>query len=146
MQSTIDLEFADGEYTFALPVPQINELQTKCGIGIGGLFKRVCSSVKVNDQLQPVMALGDAEFYLADILETIRQGLIGGGRGVVDNQEIQVTPAIANRLIANYVADKPLLPNLTLAASILSVCVVGYDPPKKDVPAEGPATVIVTAD
>jgi hypothetical protein len=145
MQAWIDLEFADGEYKFALPVPQINELQSKCGIGIGGLFRRVCSCISVNKDMQPVPVLANAEFYLADIMETIRQGLIGGGKAVVNGEEIQVTPAIANRLIANYVSDKPLLPNISIAASILSVCIVGYDPPKAE-PAQEPATEMATAD
>ena len=46
--STIELNFGDGAYTFALPLPQIAELQRKCDIGIGGLFGRVTKGCFVN--------------------------------------------------------------------------------------------------
>ena len=145
MQCQIDLEFADGEYTFALPLPQIDELQTKCGIGIGGLFARVYKGYhRVGDEI--VQVPDHAEFYASDIVETIRQGLIGGGKGIVDGAEVKVTPAIANRLVANYVLVKPLSKGWSTAASILAACIVGYEPPKKAPPAEGPAKQTVTAD
>lgn len=136
MQSTIDIDFADGLYTFALPLPQIDELQRKTGIGIGGLFNRVlkgCGQIG-NDVVQ---FPAHAEFYALDLVETIRQGLIGGNHAVVDGQEIKVTPGLANTLIQNYVAPpaRPLSDSWSLAASILGACVVGYDPPKKAKPA-----------
>lgn len=149
MQSTVELDFADGLYTFALPLPQINELQTKCGIGIGGLFARVykgITTIDEGDQKKVVYLPQFAEFHLADILETIRQGLIGGGKGVVDGEEITVTAAVANRLIENYVASKPLNPNWAVAASVLGGCVVGFDPPKKAEPDQAPAKETAKAD
>lgn len=149
MNSSIELEFADGEYTFALPLPQINELQTKCGIGIGGLYARIYKGAMVvgeGENAKSVLLPHLAEFHVADIVETIRQGLIGGGRATVDGAEIQVTPAIANRLIDNYVAGKPLHPNWSIASCILAACIHGYDPPKKAAPASAPATETATAD
>lgn len=144
MQSTIDLEFADGEYTFALPLPQINELQTKCGIGIGGLYARVIKGhVLIQGELYQDPA--HAEFFVQDIVETLRQGLIGGGKGMVDGAEVQVSAAVANRLIQNYVAGHPLKPFWAIAASVLTACVMGYDPPKKAGPAGKPAKPTATA-
>jgi hypothetical protein len=132
---TIDLEFADGSYTFALPLPQINELQKKTGVGIGGLFARVLKGcMNVGDDV--VLAPGQAEFYALDLIETVRHGLIGGGRGMVNGEEIKVTPAMANRLVDTYVLSRPLNESWSLAGAILGACIVGYDPPKKGEPAQ----------
>lgn len=143
---SIDLAFADGEYTFRLPIPRIDELERKCGapgpkIGIGEIFARVlngCVRDPVTEEV--VMVPAGARFHAVDLVETIRQGLIGGGRGVVNGEEIKVTPVIANRLVDNYVLDRPLSDSWSMAASILGACVVGYTPPKKDPPAEERAT------
>lgn len=134
MSNRIELTFADGEYEFALPLPRIDELQRKTGIGIGGLFARVlkgCIELKGNVIQMPQ----GAEFYALDIIETIRQGLIGGGRGVVDGKEIEVTSSLAQRLIENYVLTEPLNKSWSIAGAILGACVMGYTPPKKDQPA-----------
>jgi hypothetical protein len=144
MQSSIELDFADGCYTFALPVPQIQELQRKCEIGIGQLYARVIKGnvPRIKDGTQEVELIqvpAQAEFYILDIIETIRHGLIGGGKAIVNDAEIKVSEALANRLVATYVAGKPISEFWSLAASILIATVHGYEPPKKDEPAEGPA-------
>jgi len=135
--NTIELEFADGVYLFALPLERIDELQTKCKIGIGGLFQRLLKGC-ITDPLtgQVIGNPAASEFYAVDIIETLKQGLIGGGRGSVDGVEVKVTPLIANQLIRNYVLDRPLAESWSLAVSVLVACIVGYDPPKKDEPAE----------
>ena len=98
--STIDLEFADGEYHFALPLERIEELQRKCSIGIGGLFARLLKGCQKHPLTGQVVVNPSAgEFYAIDIIETLRQGLIGGGRGVASGAEIKVTPHVANQLI-----------------------------------------------
>lgn len=137
-RNTIDLSFADGEYTFALPLPRIDELQRKTGVGIGALFARVLKGcLQVGGEV--ILAPGGAEFYATDLVETIRQGLIGGGKGVVNGEEVAVTPTLASKLIENYVLDRPLSDSWSIAASILGACIVGYDPPKKDQPAKARA-------
>jgi len=137
MPSSIDLKFADGDYTFALPLPQINELQRKCDIGIGGLFGRVTKGCFLGpDGKEVFIDPGAGEFYALDLIETIRHGLIGGGKGVVNGEEIKVTPLIANKLVDAYVLGQPLRPSWEIAVSVLAACVMGYDPPKKDVPAQ----------
>ncbi len=145
MNCTIELECFDGEYTFALTLPRIAELQTKTGIGIGGLFARVLQGCAFDAKGQTVLAPAHAQFYVADLIETIRQGLIGGGKGTVDGQEIPVSPALANRLIDSYVANRPLGEAWQLAVAILGATIHGYDPPKKAGPAGEPATETATA-
>lgn len=133
MPNTIDLDFADGCYTFALPLARIDELQRKTGVGIGALFARVIKGChQVSGEI--IMAPATAEFYALDLIETLRQGLIGGNHGLVNEAEITVSPALAEQLIKNYVLDRPLSDAWSLAASILGAVIVGYDPPKKDEP------------
>jgi hypothetical protein len=139
MPNTIDLEFADGSYTFALPLAQIDELQRKCGVGIGGLFNRVIKGAHRSGE-DVVLAPGQAEFYALDLIETVRQGLIGGKRGVVDGKEIDVTPILARRLVDNYVLNQPLSAAWELAVAILGAVIVGYDPPGEAGPPGAAAT------
>jgi hypothetical protein len=148
MNASIELDFADGRYTCALPVPQINELQRKCEIGIGGLYQRLLKgrTPRLNDEtgmLEMGLNAEGAEFYIADIVETIRHGLIGGGRGEVNGAEVRVTEALANKLVATYVLGKPIYQYWSMAASILIACIYGYEPEKKDEPAQAPAAETV---
>jgi hypothetical protein len=131
----ISLAFADGEYDFFLPLPQIAELQRKCNVGIGGLYARTIKGAQIIHG-EVVLLPGSAEFYAADLIETIRHGLIGGAKGVVNGETVEVTPVLAGRLIETYVLNQPLKSAWDLAVSILGVCIMGYDPPKKDEPAE----------
>src|SRR5690606_22117530 len=74
--------FGDGERAFSLPPALILELERKTGTGIGGLCRRLFA----------------ADFHHADILETIRLALIGGGE----------SPEAAAGLVATYGAARPL--------------------------------------
>lgn len=148
MANHIDLQFADGEYRFALPLAQIDELQRKCGAGIGAIFSRTVKGAhQVGDDI--ILAPGQAEFYAHDLIETIRQGLIGGKMGTVDGKEVAVTPPTAQRLVNNYVLNQPLSHAWELAVAILGAVIVGYTPPEtpgkkgsaaaKETPSETPA-------
>lgn len=139
MANTIDLEFADGEYSFALPLERIDELQRKCGAGIGAIFARVLKGAnRLGDDI--LLAPGQAEFYALDLVETVRQGLIGGGKGMVDGKEVKVSPALAQRLVASYILNQPLSAAWEMAVAILGACIVGYSPPGEAAPAEEPAS------
>lgn len=119
------LEWANGEYLFALRLEQIEALESECrnphtgknGVGIAAIWMRLTSGT----------------WYVSDITNTIRLGLIGGGMGAVE----------AMRLVNNYVSTVPLSsikndrgPNspLVVAQAILAsamVGVVGDDPGKE---------------
>ncbi len=142
-RNTVEIDFADGVYTFALPLPRIDELQRKTGVGIGALFARVLKGChQVGNEI--VIAPTQGEFYAIDLIETIRQGLIGGAKGMVDGAQIEVTPGLAHTLIQNYVLVRPLADSWSMAASILGATIVGYDPPKKGEPADERATGTAT--
>lgn len=139
MANTIDLDFANGEYHFALPLVRINEMQVTCGDGIGAIYARVLKGVhQLGDDI--LLNPSEAAWRVLDIIEPIRQGLIGGGRGIVDGVEIKVTDDVMKRLMANYVYNRPLNDAWSLAISILGATIQGYDPPGGDAPGISPAT------
>lgn len=145
MQTSIELPFADGVYTFRLGLAQIDELQRKCGAGIGAIYSRV---LKGRVALSGSETLGDpsfSDFHLADVLETIRLGLIGGNSGLVNEQSAQVTPARATQLIDAYVKDQPLKAAWDMASAILFALMEGYEDKKKDPPAPVAETAKATS-
>lgn len=129
MQTHIDLKFADGTYRFALYLPQLQELQVKCGnVGIGAIYARVLAG-RVKDDVT-VGHPAFAAYHIDDLRETARQGLIGGALAWVDDQEVKVGPMRANDLIARYFDPLPLMEQWNIAAAILHAKVDGYVPPK----------------
>lgn len=135
MANYIDLPFADGDYRFALPIGQIDELQRKCDAGIGQIFSRVVRGA-MQDGGDIVLSPGKAEFFALDVIETVRLGLIGGGRAIINGQEVKVTTADVRRLMENYVMNEPLVEAWQVAVAVLGAVIVGYEPPSgKDRPA-----------
>lgn len=129
MQTHISLAFADGEYRFALGLSQIHEIQTKCKAGIGAVYARVLQG-RMPDQPEIGHPLY-AAYQVEDLQETIRQGLIGGGEGLVDGQVVTVSATRANDLIARYGpgAEGVCLGEMwKLAAAILFAKIEGYAP------------------
>lgn len=126
MRTHIDLAFADGEYRFALGLAQIHELQTKCKTGIGAIYARVLQGRVASDPT--VGHPGYAAFEVDDVVETVRQGLIGGGEGVVNGEPVKVSPMRANQLVERYLLEMPLARQWDLAAAILYAKIEGYAP------------------
>lgn len=85
--------FGDGEHTFALTDDMITELERITDLGIGALYLRT-----VNMQ-----------FKLADLVEVIRLGLIGG----------DITPEQAMQLTDTYARNRPVDELFPLALDIL---------------------------
>ncbi|WP_170344483.1 gene transfer agent family protein [Ruegeria atlantica] len=85
--------FGDGEYTFALTDDMITELERIADLGIGAFYMRA-----VNMQ-----------FKLADLIEIIRLGLIGGG----------TKPERAAQLTDTYARNTPIDDLYPLALDIL---------------------------
>ncbi|WP_426163106.1 gene transfer agent family protein [Sandarakinorhabdus sp. DWP1-3-1] len=130
-QTEITLAFGDGEYLFRLGLAQIAEIQTKTGTGIGALYARLLKGRYVLGDGRSVGNAAEAEFYLADIIEVLRQGLIGGAVGVVDGAAVTVTPIMAQRLVATYGPPaRPVAEAWTVAVAVTSALIEGYEPPK----------------
>ncbi|WP_298494794.1 gene transfer agent family protein [uncultured Maritimibacter sp.] len=85
--------FGDGEHAFALTDDMIAELERLADIGIGAFYLRA-----VNMQ-----------FKLADLIEVIRLGLIGGG----------ATPQTAAQLTDTYGRNRPIDELYPLALDVL---------------------------
>lgn len=136
MRTDIELEFADGSYLFALKLPQILELQRLCGGGVFAIYGRV---LKGRYMLagQEFGAPHEGEAFVHDIMETIRLGLIGGARGVVNEQEVEVSTLRAKQLVETYAHPPaaPLKDSWAIAAAVLSALIEGYEPQKKSPPA-----------
>lgn len=111
MQTEIALSFADGEYLFRLPIKRICEIEEKAG--------------PIDAVKHRLMAGG---WGIHDIVETIRQGLIGGGKGEVNGVETSVTPLRANSLIDRYVDGHAIGEHLITAQAIIAALYVGYEP------------------
>lgn len=137
MQTAVDLDFADGTYLFDLKLPQLAELQEKRKVGVFALYGRVMKGRGFIADV-PVAIPESAEAFAEDLFETIRLGLIGGGRGEVDGKEISVNAITARRLVETYCHVAPLKESWALAAAILMARVEGYEPPKAE-PGSDPA-------
>lgn len=140
--TSLELKFGDGDYVFALPIPQLRELQRVCGAGIFTIYGRVLKGRFVLGG-QIVADPAEGEAFLDDILETIRLGLIGGGKCLVGGQEAQVNTLRARQLVDTYCyPSAPLRESWSVAAAILAACIEGYEPPapkaapKKKAPAK----------
>jgi hypothetical protein len=101
MSTTHTEFFGDAERAFRLTPKLIGELERLTGAGIGTLCKRLFAG----------------DFSHADICQTIRLALIGGG---TDPQE-------AANLVNVYAADAPLRLVYPLAVSILEAAWFGVD-------------------
>lgn len=111
------IEWGGGEHTFALKGAQIEALEAEChnpetgkaGIGLGAIWQRVMGG----------------GWYIGDLHNIIRLGLIGGGVGATE----------ARRLVRSYVEGQPISPigsagpdcPLGLAQAIIMAAVVGVE-------------------
>lgn len=142
MQTWIELPFADGRYIFKLGMAQIAELETKCDAGIGRIYARTRAG---RYGFTPGEALPEqGEYRWPDLVEIIRQSLIGGGAGMVDGDDVKVSPSRANDLVDRYLIQATdqrmaMTEVWALAYAILHALIEGYQPPKKDQPGESPA-------
>jgi hypothetical protein len=142
VQTWISLPFGNGIYVFRLGPHQIAEIERACDAGIGRIYARVAAG---RFGFKPDEALPDnGEFRWPELVEIIRQGLIGGGEGVVDGNDVKVSPIRANDLIDAYLlgaTDKRMTMTAIWAHAyaVIHPLMHGYDPPKKAKPGEGPA-------
>lgn len=96
----IELEFADGIYTFRLAIGELEELQEKTDCGPYALLRRLLAN----------------DWKVDDVRHTIRLGLIGGGS----------EPVTALKLVQRYVDQRSdWLNNAMIAQAIVSAALVG---------------------
>ena len=125
--TALELKFGDGDYLFDLKLPQLAELQEKRDCGIFKLYGRVLKGrYSIGDEI--VALTNEGEAYDEDLFETIRLGLIGGGRGRVNGKEVEVTALTARTLVERYCHPAPLRESWSIAAAVLGARIEGYDP------------------
>lgn len=98
--------FGDGIHDFRLRIGELEELQEKCDAGPEEIFTRLLST----------------SWRVADIRETLRLGLIGGG--------MAPTPALV--MISRYASEGSLTEWRPLAANIIAASINGA--PDEDKP------------
>ncbi len=96
---SVDMEWADGRYTFALPLAQLEELQTHCDAGPLVIAQR----------------LEHGMWTSKEVYHTLRLGLIGGGMSPID----------ALRKTRLYVLDRPWMENVLPALAVMQAVLVG---------------------
>lgn len=129
MRTDVQLEFGDGRYLFRLTLAGVDEIQRKCKAGMGEVYSRVLAGRYV--------APGGADFgnplegkwRIEDLIEIIRQGLIGGGEGLADEKPVKVDALVANAMIERYVNPQPYAKAWSIAAAICMACIEGMDDP-----------------
>ncbi|WP_316227869.1 MULTISPECIES: gene transfer agent family protein [unclassified Bradyrhizobium] len=92
--------FGDAEYQFKLTPAAVTELETKCGAGILAISNRVFAK----------------QCSQAEITETIRLALVGGG----------IAPKRAAELVALYATERPLLDSYPVATKTLERLLCGH--------------------
>jgi hypothetical protein len=129
MKTSVELPFADGIYSFRLTLEGIQEIQSKAGVGFGEVFARLLAG-RYDDGTTAGFGLPtEAKWDVRDVINVIRQGLIGGGAADVDGEKIIVDPVTANRLIAMYIGTgaHPWKEAWDLAAAIAFAAVEGIE-------------------
>lgn len=131
-ETAISLPFADGEYRFWLPLPQVFELERTCGdVSVISMEERFRASIGVDEQGGFVFTGGGAAM-VKEVRETIRLGLIGGATAMVDGAEVEIGPQRAKQLIEAYCYPvRPLSEGVVLAWQILNAAIFGIRLKKK---------------
>ncbi len=109
---SVEMDWADGAYVFALPLAQLEELQTICDAGPAVIAQR--------------LELG--LWTSKEVYHTLRLGLIGGG----------MAPRDALQKTRLYVLDRPWMENVMPALAVIHAVLVGKpDEPVGKSPADG---------
>ena len=137
METALVTPFADGEYRFWLPLPQIFELERDLGSMLA-MEERLRAGIG-QDHTGGAVFVGGGDATAKEIREIIRLSLIGGNHAVVDTEEAEVGPIKAKNLVNEYVYPaRPLAESAGLAWSILSAAIFGIELKKKEAPAPKP--------
>ena len=98
----IRLACFDGEYEFQLKWSGARAIEEKVGAGIGAVYGQVMRGRYIDGGGTEFGVPAESAFSIGALLEIVRQGLIGGGKGFSDGKDVVVTAAKANALISAY--------------------------------------------
>lgn len=132
METAIIANFADGQYRFWLPLPQVFELERNCDTSLLAMEERLRAGIGQDAEGRAVF-LGGGSAGVKEIRETIRLALIGGNHAVIDGEQAEVGPIRAKELVDAYTfPSRPLAESAALAWDILSAAIFGIRLKKKD--------------
>ena len=145
METRVEAAFAGGRYSFWLPMPRVVEIERgpqgfrhdkRYPVSIFQLYDEISGGLATHEG-EPVY-LGGGRAIIADARNVILQGLIGGGKALVDGQEIEVGSMRAAELVeANTFPHSHAVETMYLAWTILNAAINGVQLKKKEAD-EGP--------
>lgn len=134
VRTDVWMDVFDGTYRFWLPVPQTQELETKCGFvddqgfrharGIFAIYGAVARG-RYELEGRSVGFAVEGAASVAECRETIRLALIGGGTAVVDGVQVKVDASRAKQLVDNYLVPAAVEQSWDLAYLILHTMIHG---------------------
>jgi hypothetical protein len=128
MRTDVELEWADGTYLFRLPLTGIQEIQEKSKAGFGDVYGRVMAGQYETKDGSNFGMPFEAKWYIEDLHNIIRLGLIGGNHGLVDGQSVEVSAIQARKLVERYCYPAASLKaDWNLAAAIIYASVEGIE-------------------
>lgn len=140
METRVEAAFAGGQYSFWLPMARIVEIERgpqgfrhdkRYPISIFQLYDEIGGGLAVHED-QPIY-VGGGRAILGDARNIILQGLMGGGRAMVDGKEVEVGPMRASELIEAYAFPaRPAVETMFLAWTILNAAINGVQVKKKE--------------
>ena len=120
----ITLDFADEERAFRLAIGQWRKVQEKCDAGPAELLARLSPMYAAKSaglSLAQIMANGlMGSWRVDDVREVILQGLLGANMAAPE----------ALKLVKEWVEDRPLFENVTVAYEIVLASIIGTEDEK----------------
>lgn len=102
---TVRIAWGDGEHDFNVALIKCAlELEEKCNAGLAEICSRLYGK-----------SLAEQRWRINDVRETLRIGLIGGGK----------TPVEALRLVQRYCDDRPFAESVPAALTVVLAAIVG---------------------
>ncbi len=134
LRTDLWIEAFDGTYRLWLSLPEVQELEHKCGYidaegnrrprGILGIYGAVARG-RYELEGRSVGFAVEGAATVAECRETIRLALIGGGNAVVDGVQVKVDAYRAKQLVDNYLVPAAIEASWDLAYMILHTAVHG---------------------
>lgn len=140
METRLEAAFAGGRFTFWLPMPRVVEIERgpqghrhdkRYPVSIFQLYDELGAGLGLNGDT-PVY-LGGGRSIVSDARNVVLQGLIGGGKGMIDGAEVEVGAMRASEMIDAYAyPHRPAVEIVHLAWSILHAAINGVVLKKKE--------------
>ncbi len=146
METRVELAFAGGRYNFWLPMARVVEIERgpqgfrhdkRYPISIFQLYDEIGGGLAEHEG-KPIY-VGGGRAIIADARNVILQGLIGGGKALVDGQEIAVGSMRAAELLEGYTfPQSDAVETIYLAWGILNAAINGVQVKKKQAEVAAP--------